>query len=140
MGQLRKHHAAFTLIELLVVVIIVAILAGVGIPLMTGNLQRARQSEADASLGTIRTGLRAFFTENSTYVGATLPLIGVNATDLNGRYFANGDYALPALAAGTFCAGVTGNTVTTAPRHADVAGVLRSINQDGTFFNTADCT
>ena len=133
MRQLRKHQGAFTLIELLVVVIIVAILAGVGIPLLTGNLQRARLSEADAGLGTLRTGLRAYFAENSTYVGATLANIGISATDLNGRFFETDDYSLDTLAATTFCVQVTGDTAGAAVRGIDVNGVSRSMDQNGTI-------
>ena len=48
MLRVKRGQAAFTLIELLVVVIIVAILAAVGIPLLSGNIERARASEADA--------------------------------------------------------------------------------------------
>ena len=127
-----KKSSAFTLIELLVVVIIVAVLAGVGVPLLTGQIQRARASEAEAGLGTIRTGLRAYFAENGTHVGATFANIGIGGTDLAGRYFDNSNYSLDTLAAATYCVEVVGGTGA-ALKHLDVVGVTRSIDQNGTI-------
>ena len=149
MLQWKRNESAFTLIELLIVVIIVAVLAGVGVPLLSGNVQRARLSEADAALGTVRTAMRSYFAENRTYLNATINNIGltVDATgnnngDLDGRFFDDNDYAIQAAAAATFCARVTGGGAgaTEAPRAADVAGISRSINEGGTLFNTANCT
>ena len=142
MLQLKRNRSAFTLIELLVVVIIVAVLAAVGVPLLSANVQRARTSEADAGLGTVRTGLRSYFAENNTYTGATIgPNIGIATADLNGRYFATADYglAIPGPVGQAYCISATGSAGSTAPRGADVAGVTRSMNSDGTIFNSATC-
>ena len=146
MLNLRKNQAAFTLIELLVVVIIVAVLAAVGVPLLSANVQRARLTEADAGLGTIRTGMRAYFAENNTYVGATLANIGVRVTahpdatgDLDGRFFDDNDYAFGTVTGTAFCAQVTGGLdPDTAIRAADVTTTpvtVRSIDQNGTIAN-----
>ena len=138
----------FTLIELLVVVIIVAVLAAVGIPLLSGNIERARLSEAEAGLGTVRTAMRAEFAEAGAAVGysdvAEGPVIaaaiGLNAGDLTGRFFDDNDYALSGIDVGTFCVGVTGGTdPDTAPRFDQVDGLTRSMNQDGTLFSDAAC-
>lgn len=146
MVELRKK-SAFTLIELLVVVIIVAVLAAVGVPLLSANVLRARTSEVEAGLGEIRTGLRARFAEFGTYAGASglTPIaanIGVQAGDLTGRFFNDDDYLAITAALATFCAGATGNILTPPPsgKGGQVAGVSRSINQDGTLFSTAGCT
>jgi len=133
----KRNKRAFTLIELLVVVIIVAVLAAVGIPLLTGNVQRARASEAEAALGTIRTAQRAFFAEHSQYATGD-PLtagIGLQGTDLNGRFFDGPAYATMTGNATAFCAQADG-AASLAPRHdqVDTAGVdliRRSINQNG---------
>ncbi len=141
MLQLKKNESAFTLIELLVVVIIVAVLAGVGVPLLSANVQRARLSEADAGLGTIRTGLRSFFAENTTYLGATIgPNIGIATADLDGRYFENDDYTLPTLTASTYCISVTGDTGGAAFKGSEVNGLSRSMDQNGSIFSSNNCT
>ena len=144
-----KQKSGFTLIELLVVVIIVAVLAAVGIPLLSANVQRARNSEADAALGTIRTGLRVQFAEFGVYptiAGGTLASaanLGVTASDLLGRFFDNTDYTVLSAAA-TACITATGNTGgSAAPRKSQVAGVIRSMRvggaADGSLFASADC-
>ncbi len=160
MFKQKNNQSGFTLIELLVVVIIVAILAGVGIPLLSGFMQRARTSEADAGLGAIRTGMRSFFAENRTYVGATFANIGITTTaaantggDLDGRYFEDGDYTLiiPRVAGApapgatdSFCAVAQGGGgAVDAPFTVQVTGganqVNRSVNEQGTFFNSLNC-
>ena len=50
MKKLMKNETGFTLIELLIVVIIVAVLVAVGVPLLQGNIERAKLTEADAGL------------------------------------------------------------------------------------------
>jgi len=140
------RNKGFTLIELLVVVIIVAILAAVATPLLAGNIRQAKESEARASLGTIRTGLRSFFAERGTYAGATFAAIGINTNagwangDLDGRYFDDNDYTMPALAIATFCIDVVGGTIPNdAPRAPEVTGLARSMDEQGNIYNATGC-
>ena len=131
-----KRRSAFTLIELLVVVIIVAILAAVGVPLLSANVRRARASEAEAGLGTIRTAVRAYIAENGSATGATLANIGATAADFGGRWFDFPAYALTVAASGTaYCITVDGSA-SAAPRFDQVNTtgtdrLSRSMNQDG---------
>ena len=143
----KRNESAFTLIELLVVVIIVAILAAVGVPLLSANVQRARASEAEAGLGTWRTGVRAFLAENGgTFptgtTTVTLAQAGFNTVDLAGRWFNSPAYSNTATGGtANYCVSVTGAS-STAPRADQVQGALlitRSINQDGTIFDATVC-
>ena len=135
MLQLKQNRAAFTLIELLVVVIIVAVLAAVGVPLLSANVRRSRASEADAGLGTVRTAVRTYIAENNSATGATLANVGLTASDFGGRWFNFPAYALTVASATTYCITVDGNA-STAPRfdQVDTTGtdrIARSMNQDG---------
>lgn len=129
----------FTLVELMVVAVIVAILAAVAIPLMSGQKKRAMATEAESALGTIRTALRAMYADTGAYnrdpngntitaPGAVTQIPGVSEADLNGRYFGGGQYSITAIGASTYTLSVTGT--------GDVAGVTITLNQDGQFTRT----
>ena len=147
-----KKQMGFTLIELLVVVIIVAVLAAVGVPLLSGNIERARASEAEAGLGTIRTGMRAKLAETNGVLpalGGVTPDaagIGINPTDLDGRFFSTSAYTVTAPRTGgpvgsSYCAAVDGGTSNTAPKNTQVALVIRSMDENGNIYQgTTGCT
>ena len=133
----------FTLVELMVVAVIVAILASVAIPLMTANKKRAMATEAEAALGHIRTAFRSCYAQTSAYnqdldanaitagtVAGVVP--GISVGDLDGRYFDDAAYAITAVAAATYTVTATGDN-STAPAAADVAGVVLTIDETGTF-------
>ncbi|MDO8525303.1 MAG: prepilin-type N-terminal cleavage/methylation domain-containing protein [Candidatus Omnitrophota bacterium] len=93
----------FSMIELIVVGIVVAILAAMALPMMTGSVDRAKRAEAVAALGAIRTAERLYSAEHSnvyiavaaTEWGAGGPLAAyIRDTDLNGRYFTSSCYVV----------------------------------------------
>lgn len=152
MGNVRTNRSGFTLIELLFVVIIVGVLAAVATPLFGGQVQKARLSEGIAGLGTIRTAMRAELAEASVYPTVdttaagfagdiTTTGIGIAVGDLDGRYFDTAAYGVksPYAGAGTFCASVDGDA-SGAPKASGVAGLERSINQNGDVFKGLTCT
>ncbi len=140
-----NRKSGFTLVELMVVAVIVAILAAVAIPLMSGNRNRAIATEAEAGLGTIRTALRAMFAQSNAYnvnldgaaiaVGGVAGVVpGIRAGDLLGRYFDDSDYSITAIGAATYALRCGGNSAaSTAPVKAQANGIVITMNQDGTI-------
>ena len=142
----RNKKSGFTLVELMVVAVIVAILAAVAIPLMSGNRTRAMATEAEAGLGTMRTSLRAMFAQTGAYnvnldgvaiaAGAAATAIpGISVGDLDGRYFNDAAYAISAVAADSYTLTATGAN-STAPGNADVAAVTITLSNAGAFTRT----
>ena len=131
----QQSKAGFTLVELMVVAIIVAILAAVSIPLMSGNKRRAAASEAEAALGSIRSAMRANFAETGAYntkpggsiaagdAASSVPGIGTN--DLEGTYWQQGNYTVNAVGANTYTLRATGSS------HPLVSGVTITMNETG---------
>ena len=90
---------AFTLIELVVVILIVAVLAAVGIPIMTVRIDSAKWTEGKSALGTIATALRGYAAEKrgAGIYGPGLPTLETlrfRAEDLQGKYFSISDYEI----------------------------------------------
>ena len=147
--QLRKS-SAFTLIELLVVVIIVAVLAAVGVPLLSANVTRAKASEAEAGLGTIRSQLRAIKAEIGDYPTISGALdsgaspdtvaekLGLSLTDLDGRYFKTGSFAVSS-APGDYCITVDGSVKPGPGADTGSKTIKRAMNEDGTIDNDLSC-
>jgi prepilin-type N-terminal cleavage/methylation domain-containing protein len=133
-GLRRKQ--AFTLVELMIVVTIVAILALIAIPLYSANTTAAVMSEGVAGCGTIRSALRVYYSQNSTYVGATLPTSSASGTlqvawgDLAGKYFAQADYSISGLGVSTYSITAGPPSLTTKAQFTYI------INQAGTESGT----
>ncbi len=142
----RNKKSGFTLVELMVVAVIVAILAAVAIPLMSGNRQRAMMTEAEAGLGTMRTSLRAMFAQSGKYTkdidnvdiaagAAASAISGINVGDLDGRYFNDAAYKISAVSDTTYTLTATGSD-STADGKDDVAGIVVTLDDKGAFVRT----
>lgn len=59
-----KHHG-FTLVEMLVVLVIIAALAGIGIPVTRSVLAKSRQSACLTQLRSLGVGLQSYLQENN---------------------------------------------------------------------------
>jgi type IV pilus assembly protein PilA len=91
----------FTLIELIIVIVIIGILAAIAAPMMAGNVNRAKKSEAVSVMGAIRTAERLYYVDQSSYRTVavdgwgTTPLnTYITQADLDGRYFNSAQYSV----------------------------------------------
>jgi len=64
-------ESGFTLIELLVVMLILGILAAIALPAFFNQKDKAGDAKAKEYAHTAQVAIETFFTDNSTYVGAT---------------------------------------------------------------------
>jgi general secretion pathway protein G len=62
---MRKH--GFTLLELLLVLVVLALLAALAGPLVTGGLQRARESTLKSDLYTLRKAIDDYYADTGGY-------------------------------------------------------------------------
>ncbi len=141
----RNKKSGFTLVELMVVAVIVAILAAVAIPLMTGNRTRAMATEAEAALGTMRTTLRAMYAQTGAYdkdldgndfaAGAATTIPGINDGDLDGKYFDDAAYSITAIGESTYTLRALGSA-SGAPSADDVSAITITLDDKGTFTRT----
>ena len=113
MNAKKQKKSGFTLVELMVVAIIVAILAAVSIPLMSGNKDRAMATEAQAGCSTVANGIKMqwVLTESfSTNSSAAVTLPGINDGDLDGEYFDDDSYEWTATKASSYEIVATGRS------------------------------
>jgi type IV pilus assembly protein PilA len=71
-NRLAKEESGFTLIELLVVLVIIGVLLAIAVPSYLGFKQRAEKRASDSNVRAAIPALEAFYSDNGTYVGATL--------------------------------------------------------------------
>ena len=82
-----KPATGFTLIELMITVAVVAILAGVAYPSYLGMISKGRRADAKSAMLDVAQRMERFYTERSTYVGASLGATGIHAaTSAQGHY------------------------------------------------------
>jgi type IV pilus assembly protein PilE len=117
-----KSEKGITLIELLIVAVIIAILAGISIPMYTGYMQRARRADAKTALEQLRASQEMRRAERGTYESSLAAI----RTTWGGPPATSGDYTITMVATSTtFTGTATPNTSRQTPD-----GAL-TINQDG---------
>jgi prepilin-type N-terminal cleavage/methylation domain-containing protein len=98
-GMDRKC-TGLTLVELLIVISLIAILAGVSIPLLRGRVNEAKWAEANTAAGTIRRAVRVYHSKaGSSPTGrlddpTLIHTFEIEAADLTGSYFVPDDYEI----------------------------------------------
>jgi len=133
MKKFFKNQKGFTLVELMIVIVIVGILAAVAVPIYTANIKKAKMSECDAALGTVRTALRVYYATNdpkpkyptAAALTKVYDVVGldIDAADLIGKYFAAANYTL--LSADT--------CYTISCTNTDILSSPRTLNELGAF-------
>jgi type IV pilus assembly protein PilE len=119
---MMNSNRGLTLIELLVVILIVAILAGVAIPIYTNYMQRARRVDAKTALEQFRAAQEMFRAERGSY--------STNITQLRNTWgvpATSGDYNIDFVGA----PGPNTYTAEAAPQARQLRDGSLFINQDG---------
>jgi prepilin-type N-terminal cleavage/methylation domain-containing protein len=83
-GHARKKQAGFTLVEVIVVIVIIAILAAIGVPALTGYIDKAKDKQYIADARDSRVAVRAAIDEIYAEEGSK---VAGNA------YFESGDHS-----------------------------------------------
>jgi len=131
MKKFFRNQKGFTLVELMITIVIVGILAAVAVPIYTANIKKAKMSECDAALGTIRTALRVYYATNdptpaypvwSGAVTADSAGLDIDAADLAGKYFIDTDYTLASTASAYII--TCTNAILTTPRTLNELGAF----------------
>lgn len=126
-----NRNSGFSLVELMIVIVIIGVLAAVAVPIYNNNVMKAKMSEADASLGSIRTQLRVYYGENGVYPteATAVPVVGqswndINDGELDGKYFRDTSYTYTSAA---------GSDYTITCKKGAILESDRTLNQAGTL-------
>ena len=121
----------FSLVELVIVIVIAALSSAIAVPIVTSNDTMAKLSEADASLTSLRTQLRIYYSKNGEYPteATAVPVAGASWNDkvtgaLNGKYFSDDSFTYVSE---------TGDNFTLSCAGGRVLGSDRMLNQSGVF-------
>ncbi len=100
-NKFRPEQSGFSIIELMIVLVIIGLLAAIGVPIYTNNMNKVKMSEANVSLATIRDRLRVYYAENEGYGYPIAPTeetvfdawwVNIREGELQGSYFDQEDY------------------------------------------------
>lgn len=65
--MMTRRRSGFTLIEILLVVVIIGILAGIGIPALSGKSDKAKVAQAQGNINMLGMGIREYEIMNGDY-------------------------------------------------------------------------
>ncbi|MBW4497345.1 MAG: prepilin-type N-terminal cleavage/methylation domain-containing protein [Oscillatoria princeps RMCB-10] len=88
----KRQERGFTLTELLVVIAILGILAGIALPVMLNQVNKAKESEAKQNLGVCARSQQAYFEQNANFADTLEKLgSGIPAETHNYKYSASAE-------------------------------------------------
>lgn len=86
MNKRNRRKSGFTLIEIMLVVVIIAIMAGVALPKLTGHTQKARITKTEQTIDTLGMAIRMFEMDMGRYPRSLEELVSGSGENWNGPY------------------------------------------------------
>ncbi len=124
-----KQKSGFSLVELMIVIVLIGVLAAIGVPIYSYNVQKVVRAEGEAALGSIRTQVQIYYAEYGYYPIETLDRIvsqewhQIDPRELRGNHFNDSSYYYQG----------DGETYLIGLHRGDVLDLHRSLNQNGVF-------
>lgn len=129
--KLSRAVDGFSTAEMVILVVIVGLSSAVAVPVVYTNDFKAKVSEADVSLTSLRTELRIYFERHGEYPIAETPIQVIDAEwkigslgNLNGRYFSGASFSYQSM---------NGSEYLLTCDAGDVLSSNRTLNQSGIF-------
>lgn len=130
-SELSRAADGFSVAEMVIIVVIVGLSSAVAVPVVYTNDIKAKITEADVSLTSLRTQLRIYFEKHGEYPLAETPIHVKDAAwrigalgDLNGRYFRAASFSYQSMNGSEYMLTCDGG---------DVLSSNRTLNQSGIF-------